>query len=182
MRPSLLPNNAHKRPSMRRAQYLPLLNINNHNQSERIIMKTRENLEHQEQDITISSHDERGKSRRMFLGMAALAGTGLFGIGALAQTRTEQLAGRTGNSASDPGPENKSLLDENPNSNRPPFTDHGNPGPIWHSFDLAPKWIQAGRVDAPGNPAGAAFFKRHSRCQHAPHCWLLSRAALTLRR
>jgi oxalate decarboxylase len=129
---------------MRRAQYLPLLNINNHNQSERIIMKTRENLEHQEQDITISSHDEQGKSRRKFLGMAALAGTGLFGIGALAQTRTEQLAGRTGNSASDPGPENKSLLDENPNSNRPPFTDHGNPGPISYSFDLAPKRIQAG--------------------------------------
>jgi hypothetical protein len=87
---------------MRRAQYFPLLNINNHNQSERLIMKTREN---QEQGITASSHDEQGKSRRMFLGMAALAGTGLFGIGALAQTRTEQLAGRTGNSASDPGPE-----------------------------------------------------------------------------
>jgi oxalate decarboxylase len=121
-----------------------LLQINNHNQPERLIVKFRENLEHQEQGITISSHDEQGKSRRMFLGMAAPAGAGLFGSSALAQTRSEQLAGRTGNSATDPGPENKSLLDQNPNSNHRPFTDHGNPGPIWYSFDLAPKRIQAG--------------------------------------
>ena len=83
-------------------------------------------------------------SRRIFVGAAALAGAGFFGAQAVAQTRQEQIAGRAGNNASDPGPENKSLLDLNPNSNMPPFTDHGNPGPIWYSFDLAPKRVQAG--------------------------------------
>src|ERR1700735_5285574 len=83
-------------------------------------------------------------SRRLFVGAAALASAGLFGAPALAQTRSEQLAGHKGNNASDPGPENKSLLDLNPSSNNPPFTDHGNPGPIWYSFDLAPKRMQGG--------------------------------------
>lgn len=78
-------------------------------------------------------------SRRLFASGAALSGAGLF-----AQTRTEQLAGRKGQSPSDPGPENKSLLQENPSANTPPFTDHGNPGPIWYSFDLAPKRMQGG--------------------------------------
>jgi oxalate decarboxylase len=45
---------------------------------------------------------------------------------------------------SDPGPENRGLLKENPSSNDPPFTDHGNPGPLWYSFDLAPKRVQSG--------------------------------------
>ncbi len=80
----------------------------------------------------------------MFAGAAALAGAGFMGVNAMAQSRTEQVAGRTGNSKSDPGPENKSLLQENPDSNLPPFTDHGNPGPIWYSFDLAPKRMQGG--------------------------------------
>jgi oxalate decarboxylase len=83
-------------------------------------------------------------SRRMFVGAAALAGAGFLSASTVAQTRKEQIAGRQGNSTSDPGPENKTLLGENPNSNTPPFTDHGNPGPIWFSFDLAPKRIQAG--------------------------------------
>jgi oxalate decarboxylase len=83
-------------------------------------------------------------SRRMFVGAAALAGAGFFGTQALAQTRKEQQAGRQGNNASDPGPENKGLLGMNPSANNPPFTDHGNPGPIWYSFDLAPKRMQGG--------------------------------------
>ena len=83
-------------------------------------------------------------SRRMFVGAAALASAGFMGATALGQTRSEQQAGRTLPSSSDPGPENKSLLEENPNSNTPPFTDHGNPGPIWFSFDLAPKRMQGG--------------------------------------
>ncbi len=45
---------------------------------------------------------------------------------------------------SDPGPENRTLLRANPSSNDPPFTDKGNPGPLWYSFDLAPKRVQAG--------------------------------------
>jgi oxalate decarboxylase len=83
-------------------------------------------------------------SRRMFVGAAALASAGFLGADANAQSRAEQVAGRTGNSPSDPGPENKTLLGENPSANNPPFTDHGNPGPIWFSFDLAPKRMQGG--------------------------------------
>lgn len=45
---------------------------------------------------------------------------------------------------SDPGPENDILLPANPSSNEPPATDRGNPGPIWYSFDLAPKRVQDG--------------------------------------
>jgi oxalate decarboxylase len=83
-------------------------------------------------------------SRRMFVGAAALAGAGFIGADARAQTVTERIAGRRGNSPSDPGPENKTLLAENPSANNPPFTDHGNLGPIWYSFDLAPKRMQGG--------------------------------------
>jgi oxalate decarboxylase len=86
---------------------------------------------------------EKPVSRRMFAG-AALAGASLFGANAMSQTRQEQIAGRQGKSTSDPGPENKTLLGENPSANMPPFTDHGNPGPIWFSFDLAPKRVQGG--------------------------------------
>ncbi len=45
---------------------------------------------------------------------------------------------------SNPGPKHESIFSENPNSNIPPFTDHGNPGPLWYSFDLTPKRIQPG--------------------------------------
>jgi oxalate decarboxylase len=83
-------------------------------------------------------------SRRNFAGAAALAGASLFGRSAIAQTRSEEIAGRKGKSPSDPGPENKALLGENPSANMPPFTDHGNPGPIWFSFDLSPKRVQGG--------------------------------------
>jgi oxalate decarboxylase len=83
-------------------------------------------------------------SRRMFAGVAALAGAGLIGTDATAQTLAERVAGRRGNSPSDPGPENKTLLGENPSANTPPFTDRGNAGPIWYSFDLAPKRMQGG--------------------------------------
>jgi oxalate decarboxylase len=82
-------------------------------------------------------------SRRMFVGAAAL-GAGFIGANAEAQSVAERIAGRRGNSPSDPGPENKVLLGENPSANNPPFTDRGNPGPIWYSFDLAPKRMQGG--------------------------------------
>jgi oxalate decarboxylase len=85
-------------------------------------------------------------SRRTFFERAALTGAGIALLTgeSYGQTRQEQQKGRQDGSSSDPGPENKSLLAENPNSNQPPFTDHGNPGAIWFSFDLAPKRIQAG--------------------------------------
>ena len=85
-----------------------------------------------------------GVSRRMFVEAAALASAGFMGATALGQSRSEQKAGRTPPSSTDPGPENQPLLKENPSSNTPPFTDHGNPGPIWFSFDLAPKRMQGG--------------------------------------
>lgn len=93
---------------------------------------------------SVHEKDEKPLSRRVFAGAAALAGAGFFSASAGAQTRAEQLAGRRGNSPSDPGPENKTLLGENPSANNPPFTDHGNTGPIWFSFDLSPKRMQGG--------------------------------------
>src|SRR5579859_501327 len=107
-------------------------------------MKLRDNLPDSEDAVTTPVTDREALSRRRFVGTVALAGAGLFGATAMAQTRPEQLAGRQGNSKSDPGPENDPLLRENPNANMPPFTDRGNPGPIWYSFDLAPKRLQGG--------------------------------------
>jgi len=83
-------------------------------------------------------------SRRAFMTTAALAGAGVATLTAAAQTREELLAGRQGDYASDPGPANQPLIDENPNSHMPPFTDHGNMGPIWYSFDLASRRVQNG--------------------------------------
>ncbi len=83
-------------------------------------------------------------SRRAFVGAAAIVGVGIAGMQAVAQTRTEAKKGRTGNNASDPGEENKVLLAENPNSNDPPVTDHGDVGAIWYSFDLTKKRLQSG--------------------------------------
>ncbi len=83
-------------------------------------------------------------SRRAFVGAAAFAGMGVAGMQALAQTRAESKRGRTGNNPSDPGEENKALLEQNPNSNEPPVTDHGDVGPIWYSFDLTKKRLQGG--------------------------------------
>lgn len=102
-------------------------------------MSTRE--ESTAEDMTRS---EQSRSRRVFLNTAGLIGGGLIGGTALAQTQSELVKGRTGNNSSDPGPENKALLGLNPNSNRPPFTDHGNPGAVWYSFDIAPKRLQPG--------------------------------------
>ena len=84
-------------------------------------------------------------SRRAFVGTAALAGAGLVSAGgAMAQSRKVLEAGRQGDNASDPGPENKVLLALNPDSNRPPFTDKGNPAPFWYSFDLTAKRLEGG--------------------------------------
>jgi oxalate decarboxylase len=83
---------------------------------------------------TLEATNRDTVSRRSFVGAAALAGAGLVTAHtALAQSRSQTLSGRQGDNASDPGPENM-----------PPFTDTGNPGPIWYSFDLAPKRLEAG--------------------------------------
>jgi len=109
-------------------------------------MDLRHDSEVQQQDTNEAAPqtESEGVSRRAFMGVAALAGAGFATAGALAQTRSELLAGRTGINSSDPGPENMVLLRENPSSNLPPFTDRGNPAPIWYSFDLTPKRVESG--------------------------------------
>jgi oxalate decarboxylase len=85
-------------------------------------------------------------SRRKFLrtGSAALAMTALAGATALGQERPNTQAAEHDHSSSDPGQENKPLLDENPNSNMPPPTDHGDMVPLWYSFDLVKKRMEEG--------------------------------------
>src|ERR1700683_821888 len=85
-------------------------------------------------------------SRRSFLGMSsvALATAALAGLAANAQEKKSTQKAEHDHSASDPGPENKTLLAENPNSNTPPPTDHGDVGPIWYSFDLVKKRVEEG--------------------------------------
>ena len=85
-------------------------------------------------------------SRRSFLGAssAALAAAAFVGLTADAQQREDTRKAEGDRSSSNPGQENKPLLDENPNSNMPPPTDHGDIGPIWYSFDLARKRVEEG--------------------------------------
>ena len=85
-------------------------------------------------------------SRRSFLegGSAVLAAAAFVGLTANAQQPEDTRKAEGDHSSSDPGQENKPLLDENPNSNMPPPTDHGDIGPIWYSFDLARKRVEGG--------------------------------------
>jgi oxalate decarboxylase len=55
----------------------------------------------------------------------ALATAALAGLTANAQEKTSTQKAEHDHSSSKPGPENKPLLDEYPNSNMPPPTDHG---------------------------------------------------------
>ena len=84
-------------------------------------------------------------SRRKFLRTGALAASALVGVTALRrQERANTQAAEHDHSSSDPGQENKPLLDENPNSNLPPPTDHGDVVPLWYSFDLVKRRVQEG--------------------------------------
>src|SRR6266550_4833939 len=87
-----------------------------------------------------------GFSRRSVLGMgsAALAAATLAGFTAHAQTREGTRQAEHDHSSNNPGPENKPLLDENPNSNMPPPTDSGDMVPLWYSFDLTKKRVEEG--------------------------------------
>jgi oxalate decarboxylase len=108
-----------------------------------MVLETNEQVTNNTAEGAARSEHE-GVSRRDFMGAAAMAGASLATVSAFAQTRSELRAGRAGDNASDPGPENTVLLRANPNSNLPPFTDRGNPHPIWYSFDLTPKRVEAG--------------------------------------
>lgn len=90
----------------------------------------------------MADEERSGLSRRAFVSVAA--GLGVVAAEAMAQTRSEAYGGRKDHSDSDPGPENQPLVRENPSSNLPPATDHGDVGPIWYSFDLARKRLQGG--------------------------------------
>src|SRR5258706_1710876 len=85
-------------------------------------------------------------SRRKFLrnASAALAMTALAGATALGQERPNTKAAEHDHSANDQGQETNLLLEENPNSNMPPPTDHGDMVPLWYSFDLAKKRVEEG--------------------------------------
>jgi oxalate decarboxylase len=87
-----------------------------------------------------------GLSRRTFLGVgsAGLATATLASLAAKAQEVSNITKAEHDHSASNPGPENKPLLDENPNTNFPPPTDYGNIAPVWYSFDLTHMRIQEG--------------------------------------
>jgi oxalate decarboxylase len=85
-----------------------------------------------------------GLSRRKMFGIGSALATAALGVAANAQQRTNTKKAEGDKSASDPGPENATLLKENPNSNTPPPTDEGDVGPIWYSFDLTHKRIQEG--------------------------------------
>src|SRR5712692_3599359 len=88
-----------------------------------------------------SKSGTEGFSRRTFLGVgsAGLASAALASLAVDAQERADTEKADRDHSASNPGPENKPLLDENPNSNLPPPTDHGHIEPTWYSFDLTTK-------------------------------------------
>src|SRR3984885_2681041 len=85
-------------------------------------------------------------SRRSFLGMSsvALATAAFAGLTANAQEKTSTQKAEHDHSSSDPAQENKPLLTENPNSNTPPPTDHGDVVPLWYSFDLVKKRVEEG--------------------------------------
>ncbi len=83
-------------------------------------------------------------TRRDFLTASAVAATTLASGGALAQTAANTAAADHTISASNPGQSNVPLVAINPSSNMPPPTDHGSVGPIWHSFDLTHRRVQAG--------------------------------------
>src|SRR6201987_596808 len=86
-------------------------------------------------------------SRRKFLSAssAALAMTALAGATVVrGQERPSTEAAEHDHSSSDPGPENGPLFGENPDSNTPPPTDHGDMVPLWYSFDLVKKRVEQG--------------------------------------
>jgi oxalate decarboxylase len=85
-------------------------------------------------------------NRRSFLGAAAAAlsaGTVLAPY-ALAQSATEIKKGEANHSADNPGPVNKRISEENPDSKNPTYTDRGDVAPFWYSFDLSHRRVQDG--------------------------------------
>src|SRR6202166_346176 len=103
-------------------------------------------LENRTSEQQESKPGTEGVSRRTFLGVgsASLASAALPSLAVNAQERADTEKADHGHSASNRGPENKPLFDENPNTNLPPPTDHGNIEPVWYSFDLTHKRVEEG--------------------------------------
>lgn len=85
-------------------------------------------------------------SRRNFVagGSAGLAAVALSSIATAQTTAQQSVEAPPFKVVSDPGPDNLPLLKENPSSNNPPATDHGDTGAIWYSFNLAHRRETAG--------------------------------------
>src|ERR1700761_6343269 len=118
----------------------------------RLIVRSSTGRSHLIRKVTMMSDPPRERSmmeppsRRSFLGMSsvALAAAAFTGLTANAQTKESTQSAERDHSSSDPAQENKVLLGENPNSNNPPPTDHGDVVPLWYSFDLVKKRVQEG--------------------------------------
>src|ERR1700733_11008188 len=118
----------------------------------RLIVWSSTDRSHLVRKVTMMSDHTRERSmlehpsRRSFLGMGsvALATAAFAGLTANAQTKESTQKAEHDHSTSDPAQENKVLLGENPNSNNPPPTDHGDVVPLWYSFDLVKKRVQEG--------------------------------------
>ena len=123
-------------------------------------------------------------SRRTFLGAgsAAFAAAAIAGLTATAQERDTTRKAEQDHSSSNPGPENKPLLGENPDSNHPPPTDHGDMVPIWYSFDLVKKRVAEGGWTHEVTERVLSSSKEYCRRPDAPHRRKLSRNALAYRR
>lgn len=121
-----------------------------------------------------------GVSRRTFLGVgsASLATAALASLAVNAQEREDTEKAEQEHSISNPGPENKPLLDENPNSNFPPPTDHGNIAPLVVLLRSNSQTRSRRRVDERGNRKGTALFQRSRGSQNAAYGGQLSGVAL----
>src|SRR5258708_29640612 len=84
--------------------------------------------------------------RRRFISgaSAALAALALSSRPAAAQDIQKVIEAQHGQSASDPGPENKLLREASPNSLLPPPTDHGEVESFWNSFSVQHRRVQPG--------------------------------------
>ena len=85
-------------------------------------------------------------NRRSFLGAAAaaLSAGAVLTTQTLAQSPAEIKKGEANHSADNPGPINRKISEENPDSKTPPYTDRGDVAPFWYSFDLSHRRVQDG--------------------------------------
>jgi oxalate decarboxylase len=93
---------------------------------------------------TDATPDKPNMLRRQILAGGVAAGAALFAAQARAQSAASTAAGQANGSAGNPGPENRTIADGNPDAFMPPVTDHGGVPIFWHSFSLSHRRIQDG--------------------------------------